>query len=191
MIVKAGQNIFDVIMQGYGSLEASVDLLIANGLTFDSLVEGGQELSVTSSDNSDVEITEFYVRNNAPNNAQNEATIIDLGRITSTNNLSNIVSFAVNDGQGIFDICVQEFGTLEQIINLLTDNSLSFDSLLTSGQQLTINNQNKGINNIKNSYLLNNFFANNNAKKTKELANAYNTTFDNTIITFDSTEATF
>jgi len=58
----------------------------------------------------------------------------------------------ISDGQNIWDITLQEFGDLEKVMTLLTDNDLNFNFKLKSNQNITINNSNVGNDNIKNFY---------------------------------------
>jgi len=56
----------------------------------------------------------------------------------------------VNQNQNIFDIALQEFGTLDQTFTLINDNNLTFNSKLKANQELVINNEGIGDNNVKN-----------------------------------------
>ena len=56
----------------------------------------------------------------------------------------------VNQNQNIFDIALQEFGTLDQAFTLINDNNLTFNSKLKANQELIINNEGIGDNNVKN-----------------------------------------
>ena len=67
----------------------------------------------------------------------------------------------VKDGQNILDVCLQAFGSLEQLFILLNDNDLVVNNILRSGQDLTINNENIGDELIKNFVSLNNIVYNN------------------------------
>lgn len=55
----------------------------------------------------------------------------------------------VLEGQNIFDIQVQEFGSLEDLFILLNDNSLSVNEKLVSGQDLVVNKTNVGDEDVK------------------------------------------
>ena len=55
----------------------------------------------------------------------------------------------VLDGQSLFDIATQEFGSLEDLFVLLTDNNLAINERLTSGQDLVINKTGVGNEDIK------------------------------------------
>ena len=58
--------------------------------------------------------------------------------------------------QSIYDVILQEFGTLDEAATMLADNDLSFNSKLSSGQELVINNTGVGDNRIKNFVILKN-----------------------------------
>ena len=68
---------------------------------------------------------------------------------------------AVKEGQNIFDIVTESFGTLEQLFTLLNDNNLAVNAKLISGQELVINKIGVGDNNIKNFVTLQNITMNN------------------------------
>lgn len=52
-------------------------------------------------------------------------------------------------GQNLFDIAMQEYGSVENIVNLIQDNGLNFDYQVIAGKELIINNSNKGNENVK------------------------------------------
>lgn len=60
----------------------------------------------------------------------------------------------VDNEQNIFDVILQEFGTLNEAATMLADNNLNFNSKLSSGQELVINNTGVGDNIIKNFVIL-------------------------------------
>ena len=65
------------------------------------------------------------------------------------------------EGQNVFDIVTQEFGTLEELFTLLNDNNLAVNAKLISGQDLVINKINIGDENVKNFVVLQNITMNN------------------------------
>lgn len=68
----------------------------------------------------------------------------------------------VQEGQNIFDVVLQTFGELEQIGVFLSDNPLlSINDELTSGQEVVINSDNIGNNDIKARFIKINFVTNN------------------------------
>ena len=50
----------------------------------------------------------------------------------------------VSVGQNVFDIAIQEYANVENIIDIINDNDLDFNYSLTAGVDLVINNDNKG-----------------------------------------------
>ena len=57
----------------------------------------------------------------------------------------------VFEGQGIFDIAIQEYGSIENTFDLLAENtSLVFDSSLSSGLELKVDTDDKGVSDVKN-----------------------------------------
>lgn len=87
----------------------------------------------------------------------------------------------VQEGQNIFDIVIQEFGTLEQLFTLLIDNDLPVNAKLISGQELFVNKINLGDENIKNFVVLQNITMNNNQgeKAPPLLGGDYNDDYNN------------
>jgi len=67
----------------------------------------------------------------------------------------------VLEGQNIFDITAQEFGTLENLFVILNDNGLSVNEKLISGQDLVINKTNAGDEDVKKFVVLKNISMNN------------------------------
>lgn len=68
----------------------------------------------------------------------------------------------IEDGQNIFDICLQEFGDLELLLNeLLIPNGLNINSDLSGGQELNINTVGKGNEDLKDFVRLNRLTFNN------------------------------
>lgn len=84
-------------------------------------------------------------------------------------------------GQNIFDIGVQEFGTLEDLFTLLIDNDLSVNAKLISGQDLVVNKINIGDEDVKNFVVLQNITMNNDQgeKVPPLLAGDYNNDYNN------------
>ena len=67
----------------------------------------------------------------------------------------------VLEGQNLFDIVTENFGTLEELFTLLNDNNLAVNAKLISGQDLVINKINIGDENVKNFVVLQNITMNN------------------------------
>ena len=94
----------------------------------------------------------------------------------------------VRSNQDIYDICVQEYGTLEFLGKLIDDNNLNFSALIEQGQELLIDNATNGNADVKDFFEL----------KDKKSQNGYifkndipAFTFDNTNITFDEAVLTW
>ncbi len=87
----------------------------------------------------------------------------------------------VQEGQNIFDIVSQEFGTLEQLFTLLNDNNLVVNAKLISGQELVVNKINLGDEYVKNFVILQNITMNNDQGKKIPplLAGDYNNDYNN------------
>jgi hypothetical protein len=68
----------------------------------------------------------------------------------------------VQEGQNIFDVIVQQFGELEQLGKFLADNSqVGINDELVSGQEVNINSENLGDEDVKARYIKINFVTNN------------------------------
>ena len=59
------------------------------------------------------------------------------------------MTITVKYGQSIFDVCLENYGSLEYLFTLLADNDLTINSKLQSGQEIVINNLGIGDENIK------------------------------------------
>ena len=87
----------------------------------------------------------------------------------------------VQEGQNIFDITTESFGTLEQLFTLLNDNNLAVNAKLISGQELVINKINIGNEDVKNFIVLQNITMNNDQgeKVPPLLSGDYNNDYNN------------
>ena len=56
--------------------------------------------------------------------------------------------------QDIYDICVQEYGTLEFLGKLIDENNLNFSAIIQQGQELTIDNGTNGNADVKDFFEL-------------------------------------
>jgi len=68
----------------------------------------------------------------------------------------------LQEKQSIYDVTVQKFGTLDNLIDVSNDNDLSISGLFSAGTDLTINNTNLGEDDIKREILDKNLTFNNN-----------------------------
>ena len=71
------------------------------------------------------------------------------------------MALKVLGGQNLFDISIQEFGSLEDLFVLLNDNSLAVNDRLISGQELVINKTGVGNEDVKKFVLLKDITMNN------------------------------
>ena len=68
----------------------------------------------------------------------------------------------IQEGQSVFDVILQEFGTLENIGDFLTDNpTLTVNDELESGDEVEINSDNLGDEDIKTRFVKISFVTNN------------------------------
>jgi hypothetical protein len=89
----------------------------------------------------------------------------------------------VRSNQDIYDLCVQEYGSLEFLGVLISDNNLNFNGVITQGQELEINDTIAANKDVQDFFEL----------KKKKSQNSYifkndipPLNWDNTNITFDS-----
>ena len=94
----------------------------------------------------------------------------------------------VRDRQNIFDIAIQYFGDLNFVSIIINDNGLPWSAQLQQGQQLIINNQNVGNEEIKGNFTLSNTIVINGRFTNPSVEKP---TFDNTIVRWDNTNITF
>jgi len=66
------------------------------------------------------------------------------------------------DGQNLYDICIQTFGTMEELFTIIVDNpGFNVNTKLKASQEIIINNENVGNDEIKAFYLTNNIIPSN------------------------------
>ncbi len=92
----------------------------------------------------------------------------------------------VERNQNIFDLAIQFFGGMEFASNIINDNLLEWSAPLTVGQELTINNEGLGNEDIKEFFELSEEVVQNGFD-----IDLLTVTFDNTQVTFDSGVITF
>jgi len=68
----------------------------------------------------------------------------------------------VKDGQNLYDVTLQEFGTLEELFVVIGDNDIDVNKRVAAGQDLVTNNENVGDETVKGFYKLKNISPNNN-----------------------------
>ena len=74
----------------------------------------------------------------------------------------------VKEGQNIFDVTIEAYGSINYLFDLLSDNGLNVDSELYSGMELIID-RTKGDNEIVNKIIKNNITLNNNLRELIEV----------------------
>lgn len=97
----------------------------------------------------------------------------------------------VKEGQNIFDVCLEKYGSIEFVFNLLIENKWKLSTNLSSGQEVNVDNDVTGNRNIKDYYRLRNIAPVNymNAVRAVNTTNSPYTA-DSTKITADTTEIT-
>ncbi len=84
----------------------------------------------------------------------------------------------IRSGQSIIDVCLQNFGTVENLFDLLSDNKLNLDSKLKSGQEIQINTIKKGNETIKRTFQLNGIFVTNSQIQAGAFSNDFGSDFN-------------
>jgi hypothetical protein len=87
----------------------------------------------------------------------------------------------VTEGQSIYDVALQEYGSAEAVFDLLKDNNLTLDTTLVAGQELSINEAHQVKKAVVQFYLQKNHRVNtNNSKQSGDFdANDFNNDFLN------------
>lgn len=66
MVTLSGQNVFDIAVQEFGQIDNIIrDVLIPNGLTFDSELKTGMTLGTDNYKKGNYEVKEFFKNNKA------------------------------------------------------------------------------------------------------------------------------
>lgn len=94
----------------------------------------------------------------------------------------------VKSNQNIYDICLQVYGTLEFLDQLIDDNNLNFSGDISQGQELIIDDTVIANKDIQDFFELKDKFPQNNYIFKNDIP-AFN--FDNANITFDTILKTF
>jgi len=138
MKVLPGQTLFDIAIQELGSAEGAFELSILNGLNITDELVPGQELILP-------DVVDPYVQQYLQNKNIIPATFLTvqaqiIGSVVDTiiRDIATIQSnlIPVLPGQTIFDISVQEFGSIEAAYPLATLNGLSVTDDIVSGTLL-------------------------------------------------------
>ena len=133
-----GQTLFDIAIQELGSAEAAFELAVLNGLNPTDDLIPGQELVLPGVVNSDVQ-QYFQNKNIHPATlltvqAQVIGSVVDAIIRNVQTVQSNLIS--VLQGQTIFDVAIQEFGSVEASYPLATLNGMSVTDDLVPGMLL-------------------------------------------------------
>lgn len=140
MLVTNQNTIWDLALQGYGTLEQVVRLVNDNSSLLPNINANttglpGQELGI---------------------DAQYVVPIKNAQPVTNPVNASNTYSFISRQQQNLFDIALNTYGTIESLVQLLIDNevteitagslikSFSFDSTLIKDINIYTNTTAKG-----------------------------------------------
>jgi len=135
MKVLPGQTLFDIAIQELGSAEGAFELAVLNGLNITDDLVPGQELILPDMVDSDVQ-QYFQNKNIIPATfltvqAQIIGTVVDTIIRDVATIQSNLIP--VLPGQTIFDIAIQEFGSIEAAYPLATLNGLSLTDDIVPG----------------------------------------------------------
>lgn len=86
--------------------------------------------------------------------------------------------YIVQEGQNLFDIALQNGGSIENIIDIIKQNNISITQKITAGQEIEMP-ENKQRTDIANYFATNNFTINtgDNEQKIKEFNNDFNNDF--------------
>jgi VCBS repeat-containing protein len=166
IIVQDGQSLFDIALRYYGKV-SSVDILLSdNNLTINDDLTAGQVLKIrnVSGNTFNTDTVEFFDKSNAfINNADyiksfNETTFNNTGSvifpIIKTDARTVVDKWTVQDGQSVFDIVLQFYGSLEFTEIFLQDNNLSHDDELSSGDIVTLRTDLISL--VRDNYVVNN-----------------------------------
>lgn len=154
-MIQDGQNIYDFAVEKYGTIENIFDVLDDNSLTFDSDLTSGMELNYNVFNKGDDKIKKLELT--PVNFGESEFNFLSV--LVESN--ETIIDESVGQGQSIFDITLERFGTIEEVFEIIDSNGFTFNTLLNSGQQLNISNFGKGNEDIKDFYKRDNIRPNN------------------------------
>ena len=160
-MIQEGQNIYDFCLQKYGTLENIFNVLDDNKLTLNSDLNSGMELNYDARNKGNVFIKKYIDDNNVVPVNFGSALFNFINIFFNNTNKNN--ETGVQDGQNIFDICLQYFGDLTYIFDIIDNNNITLNTFLNSGQELNISNFEKGDQGIKDFVLSNNLKINNNS----------------------------
>ena len=76
MIVNSGQNLFDIVLQKFGTLENAFILINDNSLTFNSKLNANQELIINNSGVGDNKVKNFVTLHEYKYNNDQEGAVL-------------------------------------------------------------------------------------------------------------------
>lgn len=154
-MITEGQNIYDYAIEKYGTIENIFDVIDDNALTFDSELNSGMELNANAFNkgNNAIKRLELIPVNTGSIEFNFLSILVGGNEVIEDNN--------VKEGQSIFDITLERFGTIEEIFEIIDTNGFTFNTLLNSGQLLNVSNYQKGDEDIKDFYKRDNIRPNN------------------------------
>ncbi|WP_027470135.1 hypothetical protein [Saccharicrinis fermentans] len=116
--ILSGETLFDVAIREYGHMQGVAQLAKDNNIELTSILSPGSVLKV------------------------DDSVTYDLPAVTVRKNTSIAPNTqTVHQGQNIFDIAIQEYGTLQGIEKLTIDNSIGLTENLPVGSVLNIRNE--------------------------------------------------
>ncbi len=112
--IKAGENLFDAAIRMYGDMSGLLHLVEFNNVGFTDEIRAGQVIS-----GDDISFEKKTVN------------VILLTEIIPN-------SIEVEAGQSLFDIAVQEYGSIEGLFHLTQDNNLSLTEELEPAKSISV-----------------------------------------------------
>jgi hypothetical protein len=112
--LHTNETIFDVALREFGHIQGLFNLVKDNGLSYSSMVEPGTELLIdeTASYAEMKTISFTHIKREQPK------------EVTPKPN------------QNIYDLAIQEFGTIEGVFNLVKNNNISLSTTVEAGSAL-------------------------------------------------------
>lgn len=114
MQLQPNQTIFDVAIQQYGNIQGVFNLIKDNDLNWSSTVEPGTELQIDDN----VNYTDYD-----PAHIQQQTR-------------NQIPLIAAEPNQNIFDVAIQQFGSIEGVFNFIKNNNISVSAQVKAGVNL-------------------------------------------------------
>ena len=134
--IQAGQTIYDLGISTFGTLENLLQLLIQNP----SLKNLDYDLNLIATQK--IQFSEEYKQ-------KKPAELI-----LSTQINSDIKTLETKKGQSIFDVCLQAYGTLNELSRLLQDNNIYNLNEDDAGRKIINFSKSKVVDNFISDYLI-------------------------------------